>query len=146
MYIKKSIKSTLKQTGKPLAKASLLIFMILPVILGLSFAVQNSSSGSNIVSAATPPDNCFAFSSGTITSYYLYEGNNSVNPACPKEVEIPASIGGSNVTAIGDEAFRFKGLTSVVLPEGVQTIGRLAFFNNSISSLTLPNSLTFIDE
>ncbi len=53
---------------------------------------------------------CFAFdnTTGTITSYYEYEGNNSENAACSNDVVIPSQIDGVNVTTIGPGAFITK--------------------------------------
>ncbi|MFK8059140.1 MAG: leucine-rich repeat domain-containing protein [Polaribacter sp.] len=48
------------------------------------------------------------------------------------------------VTGIGFNAFRDKGLTSVIIPNTVVTIDNNAFYNNSISSVDLPNGLTVI--
>lgn len=51
------------------------------------------------------------------------------------------------VTTIGSHAFYYcKSLTSVTLPDGVTTIGTNAFnWCNSLTSINLPNSLTSID-
>lgn len=64
-------------------------------------------------------------------------------------LEIPATVSnGSNtysVTAIATSAFNGKGLTSLVLPEGLKTIGNGAFSgNNNLASITLPATLTAI--
>ncbi len=118
--------------------------------------------------ATTPPDSCFAFSGGIITSYHNNEGNNPANPACPKDVDIPSTIGGVPVTALGtisfqgaqltsvtipnsvtiinDDAFNNNQLISVVIPNSVITIGDSAFFNNNLTSVTLSNTLTSIGD
>ena len=68
------------------------------------------------------------------------------------DVTVPATVTYNaetyQVTAIGDSAFfSCRGLTSVVLPEGVVLIGENAFGNNStFSSVTLPQSLTTISD
>jgi hypothetical protein len=61
-------------------------------------------------------------------------------------VEIPATIGGGAVTAIGNNAFQGKtSLTTVVIPNGVTTILDAAFAGcSSMTAITLPNSLTSI--
>ncbi len=48
------------------------------------------------------------------------------------------------VIAIGYYAFRQKGLTSVVIPYGVESIERAAFANNYLSEVIIPNSVTSI--
>lgn len=63
-----------------------------------------------------------------------------------EEVSIPATVNiGSKtytVTAIGDNAFQgCRNLTSVLLPEGLVSIGNNAFQNISVSEITFPNTL-----
>ena len=64
-----------------------------------------------------------------------YEGDG-------KEVTVPA-----DVKSIGDEAFAYcDHVTSVILPEGLQYIGKKAFFKSGIRTVSLPHSLKKIDE
>lgn len=97
--------------------------------------------------AVTPPDSCFAFNSGTgsITDYYDYEANNSANPACPRNVDIPSTIGGVAVTTIGMMAFYDNQLTAVTIPNSVLSLGALAFASNQLSSVVIPDSVTLIN-
>lgn len=62
------------------------------------------------------------------------------------ELVIPAEYEGCPVTAIGSYAFlHCKGLTGVVIPEGVTSIGEGAFGGcSSLKSITLPSSLKTI--
>lgn len=61
-------------------------------------------------------------------------------------VTIPTSIGGGNVTAIGDSAFKGNGtLTNVSIPETVRTIGDYAFAGCSkLKTVSIPRSLRTI--
>lgn len=76
------------------------------------------------------------------SSYNSYSGN----------ITIPYSVesGGKTyiVTKIGKNAFRAcTGLTSVVIPEGITSIGDWAFYgcnNSSFTSITLPSTVTTI--
>jgi hypothetical protein len=61
-----------------------------------------------------------------------------------KAVVIPAQIGGILVTAIGEEAFMGKGLTSVIIPDSVAFIDKHAFAANNLLSITIPGSVTAI--
>lgn len=110
------------------------------------FQVQNSN-----VQAATTPENCFEFSNGVITKYYLFEGDNSENNiSCPNTVEIPSTISGEQVTAIGERAFsgimrpEQHKLTSVVLPESLKSVGDYGFYFNNLSSIVIPDSVETI--
>jgi hypothetical protein len=61
------------------------------------------------------------------------------------ELVIPGEIGGKRVTVIGPRAFAGKGLNSVSVPEGVDTIAYCAFADNGLSSLRLPSTLVSIE-
>ena len=76
---------------------------------------------------------------GTITSY---NGNASV-------VVIPVKIDGVQVTGIGIEAFRDKGLRGVIIPDGIITIygdseDRGTFAGNQLKTIVIPDSVTYI--
>jgi len=77
----------------------------------------------------------FDSATGTITSY---------KDDGPKDVVIPAQIADTPVIAIFSDAFKSKGLTSVSIPDSVETIGANAFYNNEIAHVTLPNHLQTI--
>ena len=66
--------------------------------------------------------------------------------SCPVDVVIPSSINGVPVTTIGEYAFRYNNLTSVVIPDSVTTIGGGAFERNYLTSIVIPNSVTTIGE
>jgi hypothetical protein len=80
----------------------------------------------------------------TITGY---RGKN-------KDLVIPPTIEGYPVTAIAPEAFKGKGngfdsyhlVDSIVLPEGLLSIGAEAFSINPIEELKLPDSLIYIGD
>ena len=55
-------------------------------------------------------------------------------------------FGTAQVTSVGAEAFRSTGLTSIALPDSVQTIGESAFVNsNSLTTFRVPESLLSFD-
>ncbi len=87
-------------------------------------------------------------SAAQIGNYYDNEGNNPANPACPRDVDIPSSLGGSTTIEIANSfngGFRSKSLTSVVIPSTVTFIGANAFANNQLTSITIPSSVTNIE-
>ena len=73
---------------------------------------------------------------GTITGY---EGWDTA-------IVIPAQIGGMQVTAIGDGAFKNMGITSLTLPAGLRRIGNEAFKDNKLTSLTILGGVSFIGD
>lgn len=77
----------------------------------------------------------FDASSGTIKKY-----NGTAT-----DVVIPEKINGKTVTTIGKGAFVRKGLTSVVIPEGVETIDQGAFSANSLTTIKLPSTVKQIE-
>ncbi len=58
------------------------------------------------------------------------------------DVEIPSTLGGKQVSKIGDSVFSTKNLSSLIIPEGVTTIGNSAFSRNQIKSVTVPKTVT----
>ena len=64
-------------------------------------------------------------------------------------ITVPSSVTHNgktySVTAIGEEAFRNSGLTSVSLPNTIVNMEYGAFAGTSLTSITLPNSLTSVE-
>lgn len=62
------------------------------------------------------------------------------------DVVIPAELGGYPVTAIDDYAFEYNyDITSVVIPEGVETIGKYCFCNcDWLEKIRFPSTLKYI--
>ena len=98
-----------------------------------------------------------ASASCTVTVTGLYEGfkynveNNEITitgySGSETSIQIPATIHGKQVTKIQDNAFTSKKFTSVVIPEGVTTLGKNAFrANRSLTQLTLPSTISVIGQ
>jgi len=61
------------------------------------------------------------------------------------EVVIPSTIGGVTVTSIGVDAFLGSSVTSITIPDSVTSIGVSAFENcSSLTEITIPDSVTSI--
>jgi len=88
---------------------------------------------------AATDESYFSFNAatGTITGYNIAGGT---------DIDIPSTIGGVPVTAIGANAFEYMNtLNSVIIPEGVTSIGDYAFNGcEQMGSVTLPDSLESI--
>ena len=80
----------------------------------------------------------FDSETGTITGY------KDGNP--PADLVIPAEINGVQVKHIGNEAFKGKKLNSVVLPEGLESIGYMSFQKNNLTEIKLPSTLTTLGQ
>jgi len=104
--------------------------------------IFNAKIEASAISYYTSPEEDFVFDSttGTITGYL---GTDT-------DIIIPSTINGVDVTSIGDYAFYDRtndvgvGLTSVVIPNSVTSIGKSAFRVNNLTSITIPNSVTSI--
>ncbi|MDD7888302.1 leucine-rich repeat domain-containing protein, partial [Flavivirga sp. 57AJ16] len=70
------------------------------------------------------------------------------SPTATGAIDIPETVTHQGityrVTAIGANAFFNNGVTSVTIPDSVTTIGDYAFSHNALTSVTIPNSVTTI--
>ena len=119
-------------------------------------------------------EKCFEFNkeSQEIEQYYFVENNVSGGKKCPMDVVIPKKISGVQVKSIGNGAFKVCkngivtstsftnnkyeikpmvrascpgiGITSVVLPEGLENIEYTAFEGNNLKTVTIPSTVTEI--
>ena len=120
-------------------------------------------------------EKCFKFNKDNqeIEQYYFVKNNVSGGKKCPMNVVIPEKISGVQVKSIGDHAFNYNvlddsfikisstnkyeikkitgspyepiGITSVILPEGLEYIGFEAFKGNYLKTVTIPSTVTKID-
>jgi len=65
---------------------------------------------------------------------------------CPTTLNIPAALGGRSVTSIGYAAFYNQLLTTVTIPNSVTSIGIEAFNGNFLTTVTIPNSVKSIGQ
>ncbi|WP_319499683.1 leucine-rich repeat protein [uncultured Draconibacterium sp.] len=61
-------------------------------------------------------------------------------------ITIPSTINGEEIIGIGEGVFFDRGISQVVLPEGIQSIGASSFQENEIINLTIPNSVITIGD
>ena len=119
-------------------------------------------------------EKCFGFDEETqkIIQYFYFENNEPNGKKCPMDVVIPKKISGVQVKSIGNGAFKVCkngivtptsftnnkyeikpmvrkscpgiGITSVVLPEGLENIEYTAFEGNNLKTVTIPSTVTEI--
>jgi hypothetical protein len=80
---------------------------------------------------------------------YKIEGDTVTITGYNKEVSgeliIPSVIEGNPVTSIGRSAFSYQSLTSITIPDSVNSIGESAFSTcTSLTSITIPDGVTSI--
>jgi len=96
--------------------------------------------GVSMVSAQTPNDERdfkFSAASGSITGYIGKD----------PQVVIPERIGGTAVLQIGEGAFKGNNVVrDLVLPKTCTNIGKEAFMNSSLSSITIQTTISSIGE
>jgi hypothetical protein len=86
-------------------------------------------------------DNVFlqVVGNGVVTGF-----RRGVDASRYRELVIPATLWGEPVTAIGNNAFAGKQLSSVIIPDSVITIGNNAFANNYMRSVVIGRGVTSI--
>ena len=97
------------------------------------------------VSFATPSDARAASAAGF--EYTVTDGAATVSGCtspCPTTLVIPARLGGYRVRSIGNSAFYDNSLTRITIPDSVTSIGDYAFGTNRLTSVTIPDSVTSI--
>lgn len=88
-----------------------------------------------------------AFASGSDTLTYKITGNKCTVVSCKtdadNEIIIPDTYNGAVVTAVADNAFRdCLGISSVILPETLESIGDCAFWGcSNLTSVNIPDSV-----
>ena len=101
-----------------------------------------SSTSQRIEVTKEEADKCYKYqelTDGTIDITY-YDIN------CGKDLTIPSVIDGKEITKIHAYAFYNMGITGVIIPDTVKTIGERAFMNSTLEQVTLPEGLQTIGD
>jgi len=107
------------------------------IIMALFVLISQIGVGNDYIVAANDKDdfNISLVDEGIKIDKYI--GNDV-------EVIIPAMIDNLPVVELGDNAFSYKDLISVEIPDSVTTIGNNAFYYNQLTSIELPSGITAI--
>lgn len=124
--------------GKKMIKRKLRILGILCMCFTMTLGITKipvSATETSIKSYALTPESDFVIDSGgTITRYTGSSAKVNIN--------IPATINGIQVTAIGSSVFAHKNTVSVIIPNGVTSIQDDAFYDCIfLENVTLPEGL-----
>jgi hypothetical protein len=131
-YNKRQAKQRSEKTKKLLVKMGKFATVAAVLALIITFIIYRAT-GSFFKFQQTPYQS--SYKTTTITGY-----------SGKKQVVIPATNKGLNVTEIGNKAFYEKKLTSVVIPDGITVIGDHAFYDNRLTSIVIPDSVTYIGD
>lgn len=130
------------------------------VVLLVGSLIATIVATSQPAGAVVPPDSCFNFSwsaaqnRGYINGFYAHEGNNSANPACPTDVDIPETIGGNPVTNVQGWNLDVRSnnpsilrVTSMTFPDdrGIELQNGVFYGATDLKSVVLPNDLTVLE-
>jgi uncharacterized protein YkwD len=96
-----------------------------------------SWSGVDLARSTDPAVNLTVTETATAVTITRYNGPGG-------NVVIPERFNNKPVTAIGDNAYREKGLTGITIPNTVTSIGNGAFSFNQLTSVTIPPSVSSI--
>ena len=115
----------------------------------------------NLISTLSLPSTLTTISSAAFNnnklpqeSAYIYKRNSDGSidyttlvsyGGLDKDIEIPSEKNGLKLTKIGSSAFYNNGLTSVTIPDSVMMIGWGAFNNNKLTSIIIPKSVKNIE-
>lgn len=91
----------------------------------------------NYEAVQTEKGTLYADVSGDEAVITNYEGEDEI-------ITVPSEIAGKKVTQIGDEAFRSRDCTKVILPQGLKTIGICAFRYSDVEEIEIPSSVEVI--
>ena len=81
-------------------------------------------------------------------SFTIFDGEVTITgyTGSATEITIPSKIGENPVTTIRNKAFEYTNITSVIITNGVKTIGERAFDScTSLESINIPDSVTSIE-
>ncbi|MBR3535751.1 MAG: leucine-rich repeat protein [Oscillospiraceae bacterium] len=128
----------MKTKRKTAAVTSAVIALSMVSFYPMTANESGSTSGIIYAEEAKTADGFLYVESGSDAVITGYEGTAT-------DISIPEKIGDLTVTRIGDYAFQYKTLTSVTLPSSLTEIGDEAFYAcEGLKKITIPSEVTTI--
>jgi hypothetical protein len=139
-------------TGKTNSKLGLIIgglLLSISVVVGVVVFNSQSALSTSDLQTSSQFSEASTNSQTLIDRRFIFDKENGkilfYDPSYGSSVIIPEEIDGVKVKVIGREAFREKGLVSVIIPDTVETIEDVAFGSNFLTKLEIGNSVKSID-
>ena len=114
----------------------IIIVSIVAIVAAITFRIIQTATNNKEEETKTSDKTCFQFSDHKIIGYYYN--------LCGKVVNIPKYIHGAEVNVIGESAFENMQITSVTLPETVTKIEQYAFNRNELTEVIIPEQVKYI--
>jgi len=124
------------------------------VVTITELTLVSSLDNTVLVKAATQATKATSVKAEASFNYFIFEridgtiattiSIKSYNTAGGLDVVIPSTIDGFAVTTIGVDAFAHRALTRVTIPNSVTKIDQFAFYNNQLTNVIIPDSVTII--
>lgn len=128
--------SIIKSKPQKMISVFLSTVMVASMLFGLPLDVD-------ALEVWTPSD--FTYSEADSTVITGFSESGSLKLETNKDLVLPSNnIEGNQITAIADKVFSKKGLTSVVIPEGIQKIGTQSFASNALTTIEIPSSVKYL--
>lgn len=128
-------------------KTKIIAAALASVIAGTSFIYVKEYSSDNVIAADVSSYEEYTEGDLEYKVYAYYASVSRCNKEAAGEIIIPEEIKGVPVIEIGAECFReCKGITSVVIPDSIKTIGQNAFWLCfHLNSVNIPKNITVIE-
>ena len=125
-------------------KNSLIIFLSISLLVVAAFTLQSCSCGSNsspvVQGETTPPE--YVDDNGVGYNANEDGGLSVVSIPNSKDITIPNTYKGMEITSIGKSSFKMSSAETVTLPSTIKVIGEYAFaFSDNLKEINIPQGV-----